>query len=314
MTFEDVYTQWLVYKERMVKKSSLSSYQLLAKKHVLPSFGSMAVTDIRKKDIQQFVYEKLDSGMSVKYVRDNLILMKMVLRYASEELELPAITSWKLDWPTRNNEESHKLERYTPAEFRRIVEAVLAKPSPKKTGILIALTTGMRIGELCGLRFEDIDLKRRILRVERTVERIYNMKDNRTEIIISTPKTRSSRREIPLMSEVLPLLKGYEKVSNPDYYVCSLSEKLVEPRTFRNFYREFILHEVGLEHCIKFHGLRHTFASTLIENKVDVKTVSSILGHSDVSTTLNVYVHPSEDTKRNAINTALRKSFKNKRQ
>lgn len=111
------------------------------------------------------------------------------------------------------------------------------------------------------------------------------------------------------MSAVATLLKGYSKVSSPDYYVCTLSGHMTEPRTFRNFYRKFILEEVGLGECIKFHGLRHTFASTLIEKGVDVKTVASILGHSDVGTTLNTYVHPSEDTKRNAINHSLRGVF-----
>lgn len=310
MTCWEVYMQWLSYKERMVKLSSLNNYRMAAKMHILPFFGPMDVADVRKKDIQRFVYGKLDDGLSMKYVQDMLILLKMILRYASEELELPAITAWKLDWPTRNNEESHKMERYSTDEFRRIVAAALSKPSPGKTGILIALTTGMRIGEICGLRFEDLDMKMKLLRVERTIERVYDSDMNRTEIIISTPKTKSSRREIPLMNEIMPLLKGYEKVSNPDYYVCSLSDKPVEPRTYRNFYRKFILNEVGLPHCIKFHGLRHTFASMLIENKADVKTVSSILGHSDVSTTLNTYVHPSENTKRNAINATLRKSIK----
>lgn len=100
------------------------------------------------------------------------------------------------------------------------------------------------------------------------------------------------------------------KRPNDDYYVCTCSDAPIEPRTFRNYYKAYILEKVKLDHCIKFHGLRHTFATTLIENKVDIKTTSSILGHSDVSTTLNIYVHPSDEAKRDAMNVGLKKIFR----
>lgn len=315
MTYEEAYKEWYDYKKRMVKESTLCAYALSNRTHLRPTFGDMDVQNIRRKDVQAFIYNKLDGGLSVKSVRDMLIVLKMVLRWASEEYDIAVNTNWKMEWPSRNINSEHELERYTPDEFRRIVEAVQAKPSPYKLGVLVALTTGMRIGELCALRFGDIDCEKKTVRVCRTVERIYHVNPDgapggKTYLIVSEPKTKSSRREIPLMREIIPMLKAYSKVSTPDYYVCTLSEHVTEPRTYRNAYRNFILKEVGLKRCIKFHGLRHTFASTLIENKVDVKTVSAILGHSDISTTLNVYVHPSEDTKRAAINTALKRAFK----
>ena len=315
MTYNEAYKEWYDYKKRMVKETTLCAYALSNRTHLMPTFGDMDVSAIRRKDVQSFVYAKLDGGLSVKSVRDILIVLKMVLRWASEEYDIAVNTNWKMEWPSRNINSENELERYTPDEFRHIVEAVQAKPSPYKLGVLLALTTGMRIGELCGLRFGDIDWAKKTVRVCRTVERIYQVNPDgtpggKTVLVISEPKTKNSRREIPLMREVMPLLKAYSKVSTPDYYVCTLSERAPEPRSYRTSYRTFILKEVGLKRCIKFHGLRHTFASTLIENKVDVKTVSAILGHSDISTTLNVYVHPSEDTKRAAINTALKRAFK----
>lgn len=313
MTYSEAYTKWYAYKRRMVKESTVAVYALVHRNHLLPAFGNSEVSGIHRKDVQAFVYEKLDDGLSVKSVRDILIVLKMVVRWVSEEYDIPVNTNWKMEWPSKNIDSEHKLERYTPEEFRRIVNAVLAKPSPVRLGILLALTTGMRIGEICALRFGDIDWDKKTLAVQRTVQRIYRERPDvrwGTELVISEPKTKSSRREIPLMREVIPLLKAYSKVATPDYYVCTLSEHIAEPRTYRNAYRAFILKEAGLKRCIKFHGLRHTFASTLIENKVDVKTVSAILGHSDISTTLNVYVHPSEDAKRNAINSALKRAFK----
>ena len=315
MTYKEAYTEWARYKQRMVKESTFAAYALTNRNHLEPAFGQTDVQGIRRKDVQAFIYDKLDAGLSVKSVQDMLIVLKMVIRYISEEHDIAVNTNWKMEWPSRNMDAEQKLERYTPDEFRRITEAVLAKPSPLKMGILLCLTTGMRIGEVCGLRFSDIDWEKKTIRVCRTVERIYKVSPDgkpggTTELIISEPKTKNSRREIPLMREVIPMLKAYSKVSTPDYYVCTQSEHVTEPRTYRNSYRRFILKEVGLTRCIKFHGLRHTFATTLIENKVDVKTVSSLLGHSDISTTLNVYVHPSEESKRNAINSALKRAFK----
>ena len=314
MTFRESYTEWLKFKSTRVKQSTMAAYMLSAKAHIMPYFGEMPVGEISKKTIQYFVDKNIQDGMSIKYIRDILIVVKMVVRFASEEYDIPVNMNWKIEWPTRNMTDSRKLERYTPEEFRKIIEKTMEKPSPKKLGILMALTTGMRIGEICGIQFKDIDFERKVVSVNKTVERYYQVDPGdgigKTVLAVNNPKTRSSRRDIPIMRDIIPLVKAFSKVATPNYYICTMSENPTEPRTFRNYYRNFILKEVGLSHCIKFHGLRHTFASTLIENKVDVKTVSEILGHSDVSTTLNVYVHPSEDVKRNAINGAFKKAFR----
>lgn len=319
MTYTESYTNWYHYKKRMVKESTMAAYALIDRSHLRPAFADMDVTAIRKKDIQAFIYSKLDCGLSVKSVQDMLIVLKMVLRYAAEEYDLPVLTSWKLEWPSRNKGSAPKLERYTAEESRRIIECALTKPTPVKTGILLGLFTGMRIGEICALQFRDIDFDKKTVSVRRTIERIYMLeslesakesKAGSTRVIISEPKTKNSQREIPLSREIVPLLKAYSHIAAPEYYVATLSEHPAEPRTYRNAYRRFILDEVGLDHCIKFHGLRHTFASTLIDNKVDVKTVSALLGHSDVSTTLNVYVHPSEESKRAAVGTIFKRKKK----
>lgn len=315
MIFKEAYKEWKERKRRQVKESTLAAYILITDNHLLPFFGYTPADKINRRQVQQFVDNKLDDGLCTKYVRDMLIVLKMIVRFVSDEYEIPVLDTWKVIFPSKNAIPApNKLERYTPEEFRKIVETVLSYPSPKNLGILIALCSGMRIGEICALQYSDIDLDRKVIKVSKSIERIYLLNDEgrrgKTKIIIGEPKTLSSRREIPIMRDIYPLVKKFSAIARPEYYVCTLSEKYVEPRTFRNYYRNFILGKVGLKECIKFHGLRHTFASTLIENKVDVKTVSSILGHSDVSTTLDVYVHPSEDTKRNAINTALKKAFK----
>ena len=164
-------------------------------------------------------------------------------------------------------------------------------------------------------QWQDVDLVGKVIHVNKTIERIYLPENigtdkKKTVVEIGSPKTNSSDRYIPILKDIFPIVKKFSAVCKPEYYVCSCSEGFVEPRTLRTYYRIFILEKVKLDHCIKFHGLRHTFASTLIENKVDVKTVSTILGHSDISTTLDVYVHPSDEAKRGAVNGGLKGIFR----
>lgn len=316
MTLNDVYNEWCQYKRRQVKVSSLSTYQILYIKIVAPRFGNTKVGYMDKKMVTSFIYDLLDTGRSKKYCSDILILIKMLIRFAGDELDVKVPdTTWKVLWPTNNKDAAPKLERYSAEEYRKIVSYVMNNPSPRNLGILLTICSGMRIGEVCALQWQDVDIANKVIHVRKTIERIY-LPDNigtdkkKTTIEIGTPKTSSSDRYIPILKDILPIVKKFSSVCNPDYYVCSCSEEFIEPRTFRSYYRRFILDKVKLDHCVKFHLSRHTFASTLIENRVDVKTVSVILGHSDISTTLDVYVHPSDDAKRGAVNAGLRGIFK----
>lgn len=303
MTIEQVYKSWIDAKKRQVKRSTLAAYQLIAVNVLVPHYMEIDVSTIDKKEIVSFMYSLLDKGKSKKYCIDILIVLRMIMQYASEEYNIPMHEfRFKMAWPSKNLGETKKIECYTPEEFKKIVNYSLENPSPQNLGIMLALCTGMRIGELCALRWEDVDITNKVIHVSRTIERVYNINTSSTEVIISTPKTISSNRYIPILKEIFPLIKKFQSLSRPEYYICSMTPHYSEPRTFRNYYKMFILKKVKLGHCIKFHGLRHTFASTLIENKVDVKTVSTLLGHSDIQTTLNIYVHPSDGQKREAVN------------
>ncbi|WP_289292518.1 MULTISPECIES: site-specific integrase [Bacteroides] len=317
MELTDVYNAWLPVKRRQVKMSSLACYQLIFMNVLQPKFGKTHVESLSKKVVMPFIYELLDSGSkSVKYCRDILIVLRMLIRFAGDELDLDVPDSiWKVVWPTKNKTGNSHVERYSNAEYRKIVDYAIANPSPLSLGILITICTGMRIGEICALQWKDVDLDEKTIHVSKTMLRIYvldNIGTDRknTKIQIGSPKTSSSDRYIPILKSILPIIKKFHAVCNPDYYVCTCSDKYVEPRLFRSYYTDFILEKVKIGHCIKFHMRRHTFASTLIENKMDIKTVSTILGHSDINTTLNIYVHPSEDAKRDAVNVGLKKIFK----
>lgn len=170
--------------------------------------------------------------------------------------------------------------------------------------------TGMRIGEICGLRWENIDIGAKCIHVTHTIERILDIDTKKSKVIESTPKTIESRRDIPIGRDLLGILKKFKACYNDGFYVITGDEKFCEPRTYRNYYRHLVLNEVGLDRCIKFHGLRHSFATRMIASKADMKTTSRILGHSDVSTTINVYVHPSMDDKLDAVNKSMKNLFK----
>lgn len=164
----------------------------------------------------------------------------------------------------------------------------------------------MRIGEICGLLWSDIDVENGIIKVRRTVQRIYVIdgETRHTEILIDTPKTKNSIRDIPMTTELYKIIKPLKKVVNNDFYVITNEAKPTEPRTYRNYY-ERLIKRLGIPK-LKFHGLRHSFATRCIESKCDYKTVSVILGHSNISTTLNLYVHPNMEQKKKCIDQMYR--------
>lgn len=314
MKLKEVYETWYQFKKRQIKASSLSCYNLMCVNLILPKFGECEVKELNKKTIMPYVYELLDGGKSKKYCMDILIVIKMLIRFAADEMdEEVSDMSWRAVFPTVNKEPVKKLERYSPAEYKRIVDYILDHPSPRNLGVLLTICSGMRIGEVCALQWKDIDLANKTIHVCKTIERIYSVSpsgERSTYVEIGSPKTASSDRYIPILNNIFAVVKRFSAVCNPEYYVCSCGEKYIEPRTFRNYYNRLIKDKIKIDHVVKFHGLRHTFASTLIENNVDVKTVSTILGHSDISTTLDVYVHPSSEAKKNAVNTGLKKIFR----
>ena len=184
----------------------------------------------------------------------------------------------------------------------KIYQHVYLNLDPESLGVLVSLTTGLRIGELCGLKWEDIDIKNRVLYVRKNTQRIYIKKigeaKGSTKVITSTPKTEVSVREIPISALLLPVIKkGY--VTNGKAYLITGKEKGMEPQTFRkHFYK--MLNVIGIDKVV-FHGLRHTFATQLITKGAELKTVSLLLGHSSTSTTEKIYLHPQMVDMRKAV-------------
>lgn len=155
--------------------------------------------------------------------------------------------------------------------------------------------------EVCALKWSDINVSEGTITVNRTIERIYiiNGTEKHTELVINTPKTQNSCREIPMTKELLAMVKPLKKVVNEEFYVLTNDEYPTEPRTYRNYYGK-LMAKLGIPK-LKYHGLRHSFATRCIEAGCDYKTVSVLLGHSNISTTLDLYVHPNMEQKKRCI-------------
>lgn len=300
-SFKEIVNLWKEDKKRFVKQSTFSAYVLLIENHILPYFGEME--EIQEEDVQKFVLSKLNEGLSQKTIKDIVIVLKMIIKFAVK-FHYYEYKQIEIKFPT--DELKKELEVLSVNDHKKILNHIQENFTFKNFGIYMCLTTGMRIGEICGLKWGDIDLEKGVIKVRRTIQRIYivNQSIRYTKIISDTPKTKNSIRDIPISSELSKTIKSLKKLVNDNYYVVTNDEKPTEPRTYRNYYKRF-MKKLGINE-LKFHGLRHSFATRCIESKCDYKTVSVILGHSNISTTLNLYVHPNLEQKKKCIDQMFR--------
>lgn len=296
-SFREISSLWKEEKRKYVKLSTISAYAIILENHLLPTFGDKTKV-IEENDVQEFVFDKLNAGLSQKTVKDFMIVLKMVYRFGVK-IGVMEHRDWDIKYPV--SQERNGIEVLNITNQRKLLSFLTENFTFRNLGIMLCLHTGMRIGEVCALQWEDIDITQGIINVRRTIERIYIIENDekRTELIISTPKTQNSIREIPLSKELIRLLKPLKKVVNNSFYVLTNESKPTEPRTYRNYYKS-VLQNLKIP-LLKFHGLRHSFATRCIESQCDYKTVSVILGHANISTTLNLYVHPNLEQKKRCI-------------
>jgi integrase len=297
-TFSDVAALWKVDKRQYVKKSTYAAYCLLIQSHLIPALGERM--DILEEDVQALVNRKLSAGLSLKTVRDIIVVLKMILRYGAKH-GLMKLHQIDIVFPTER--ERKDVEVLTIANQRQLMTYVKEHFTFLNLGIFICLNAGLRIGEVCALQWEDIDVMTGVIRVSKTIQRIYLVdgEEKYTELIIDKPKTKNSIREIPMTRDLLTMVRPLKKIVRGDYFVLTNAATPTEPRTYRTYFNK-IQKQIGLPK-IRFHGLRHSFATRCIESKCDYKTVSVLLGHSNISTTLNLYVHPNMEQKKKCIDT-----------
>ena len=290
---------WLNAIRGSVKESSYTRYYRIVHSYLIPSLGERPPETLDGPAVSSFREELLKTGgrrrkgLSEKTVFDILSVLKTLLFYArARGCACPNPALFKC--PRTPRREIEVLPREVVDRFE---EALLSSKEEMAAGLLLALHTGIRIGELCGLKWEDIDFKKRTVRIRRTVERIADLDPaapNKTKVILGPTKTGNARREIPLPEALADFLS--EKRGAPGCFLLTGQERCSEPHTLYVRYERF-LRRNGLAHC-SFHALRHTFATRGIEAGFDAKSLSELLGHADVATTMRCYVHSSAEQKR----------------
>ena len=301
--YSDWIYEWLIEKKEYIKESTYANYSNNIFNHIIPKLGNIYIQDLNHKIIQDFLLNLFKSGrkdgtggLSEKTIKDITIIIKGSLRKAINEEK---IRHFELSFIYPRDNKDSKIYILSKHEQNKLTNYVLENLTNRNIGLLISLYSGLRICELCALQWNDIDFKKNILSVNKTIQRVY-IKDkdkNISKVIITTPKTKNANREIPINKDFLELLKQL-KTKGEDYIITG-SNKYLEPRTYRKYFNK-VLKQVKIKQ-FNFHSLRHTFATNCISLGVDYKTVSELLGHANVNITLNLYVHPRLSQKKKCI-------------
>jgi len=279
--------------------STYTRYYRIVDKYLLPLLKDQTLIKIDQKYINSFAEILLKEGgikkkgLSPKTVTDILCVLKSIFKYGTENgYPTPDINGIKHPKKYQKN-----IKILSEDARKKIEKQLIVSEDLISLGIIFTLFTGVRIGELCGLRWGDIDFKSSIVTICRTVNRISNLDPlltAKTKVIVSEPKTEHSLRLIPIPSFLMSYL--YERKSNENCYILTGTTKFTEPQHFYMQYKKY-LQKNGIEDYT-FHALRHTFATRCVELGFDTKSLSEILGHSNITTTLSVYIHPTIQQKK----------------
>ena len=286
--FGEVAQKWLESVKEQRKFSTYIKYNTVYHTHIQPLFQETVLSELTYACVSCRIPNTLSESMQMSIYS----ILNRILKFASAQyaitvtpLKKPALGSVKKTVAVLAHSEQQKLASVLYQEMDRF-----------KFAVLLSLLTGLRLGELCALKWSDIDFENGIMSVVRTVQRLpVEGQRTRTALVVSVPKSACSRREIPLSNSVIALLKQFQDGKE---YIFG-GDKPLEPRTLQYRYKK-LLREAGVENK-NFHILRHTFATNCVEGGMDVKSLSEILGHADVQMTLRRYVHPSMETKRQGM-------------
>lgn len=306
--------QWLFqYAKFNIKESTLSHYYNCIQRHILPEFGRVPINRLSSVELQLFLNRKLESGrldgkggLSSKTVKDLYTILCTAFKQAQINDIIDKNPCINIKLPT----DRYSRFRVLTVEEQSILEkSVFSSEHYLATGVVLALYTGLRLGEVCALQWQDIDFKTQQISITSNLQRINLIQaksGKKTEMILSTPKSPTSIRVIPLTESLCRYLikqqqEQSQRVGGSCAFVVSRYRKdFIDPRTLQN-YLKALLQDLGIWGA-SFHTLRHTFATRAIEVGMDIKSISEILGHADVTITLKKYVHSLPEHKRNQMN------------
>lgn len=303
--YAEILSSWLQSARINVKESTYMRYKQLIKKHIVPSLGKYQFSRISTQLVERFVDDKLRSGrldgkggLSPKTVTDIITIIKSSMDYASYNGFSASCNLSKLSVKKKEKE----MRVLTIQEQKNLTCILLSETDLYKLGILLSLYTGIRIGELCALRWENLSIENKTLRVRETMQRIQSpepTEKSKTKIVITEPKSKCSMRDIPLPDFLLNIVKKFQ-CSPKSFVLTGERNRYIEPRTMQNRFQRYVK-ESGIKQA-NYHSLRHTFATRCVEVGFEIKSLSEILGHANVNITLNRYVHSSFDLKSNNMN------------
>lgn len=300
MSLQEAACGWLSLRRLQVKESTYVKYWNLLNRYIFPELGKLPLQELTAERLNQYYCRLLaeggahKQGLSTRTVGEIFTVLRSILRYA-KLLGLPiGCTGYEV----RIRQKQSELRVLNAEEIKGLSDYLVSCRSERNLGILTCLYTGMRLGEICALRWEDISERENAIYVRHTMQRLQcaDVGSPRTRLVITAPKSQSSIRMIPIP----PMLREYfAEFRVEEGYLLSGGEHCVEPRTMEYHFKR-VLKAAGLE-PVNFHCLRHTFATRCVEAGFDVKTLSEILGHSSITMTMNRYVHPTLQMKRDSM-------------
>ncbi|RGH82316.1 MULTISPECIES: tyrosine-type recombinase/integrase [Lachnospiraceae] len=299
LAFSCLASEWFESIKLHTKISTQNKYYNMLTNYILPEYGNQPFNAITYDFIEthcKFLLEsggRKGNGLSPKTVNDVLAIIRNISKFAIRKGIYVACDAASVQ--IRQNIKPMRI--LSNAEQSQLCEHILKNPEACSIGILVCLFTGLRIGEICALRWEDISFSEQSIYIHHTLQRIQIHQGNKakTEVVMTTPKSPCSIRKIPLPDEIAKILILNQK-SSSGYVLTNDDYKFIEPRTMQNKFKK-ILKAAGIENA-NFHALRHTFATRCVELGFDVKTLSEILGHATVNITMNRYVHPTYEMKK----------------
>lgn len=293
--FWEYIEKWIDKKRLSLKANSVKSYEDYAKVHILPKLGDLKIRDMTLKHLQIF-YNDLLKNISVNSAKKVHVVISGALLDAVRDNIIPVNFADYVEFPKAKPFEGHT---YTPEQVSKLLEAVKAEGEPIRAAVTLAVCYGLRRSEVCGLRWIDIDFDEKVLRVRNTV-----VQNGTLKIEAQQTKTSKSRRTIALIEATIPYLKELKQLQESnglklDKVVAWLNGQPLRPDYLTAKTRK-LMEKYGLQR-IRLHDLRHTAAS-LLATKATAKQVQAFLGHSDIGTTLNIYVHSFDESRKETSN------------
>lgn len=291
--------RWLEAGKGRYKESTCVKYRTILENHIKPKLGSCFPSSLHDELIARFTNELLfEEELSPKTVKDILGVLRSVLNYTAKQFP-GGFPKLEIVYPKETKKEMRVLSR---EEQTRLMDYLLREPDACKFGVLLSLLTGIRIGELCALRWGNISLADYTIKIDATMQRLQDLEGAdgaKTKIHIGSPKSDTSVRLIPITDFAAELCRRMDP-ENPAAFVLTGTADYMEPRTLQYRLKRYT-EDCGLE-GVHFHTLRHTFATRCVEVGFELKSLSEILGHANPTITLERYVHSSMELKRDNMN------------